>query len=218
MSKTIPPACPIPDTGPKYWRSLDEVSDTPAFRAWVEREFPAGASELVDPVNRRSFMKLMSASFMLAGVGLTGCRRPVEKIEPFAKMPEDYVHGVARYYATARPVRGSAVPLLAKSHEGRPVKVEGNAEHPLFDPSATGLDRRQAGTDLFTQASILNLYDPDRAQRFASQGKNTTREKALDQLDVIARKLLVDVFRRIGNGKGFFSALYKPDQFVIKHL
>jgi len=67
MSKTIPPACPIPDTGPKYWRSLDEVSDTPAFRAWVEREFPAGASELVDPVNRRSFMKLMSASFMLVG-------------------------------------------------------------------------------------------------------------------------------------------------------
>ena len=187
MSKTIPPACPIPDTGPKYWRSLDEVSDTPAFRAWVEREFPAGASEMLDPVNRRSFMKLMSASFMLAGVGLTGCRRPVEKIEPFSKMPEDYVHGVARFYATARPVRGSAVPLLAKSHEGRPVKVEGNAEHPLFDPSATGLDRRQAGTDLFTQASILNLYDPDRAQRFANQGKNTTREKALDQLDAIAR-------------------------------
>ena len=68
-----------PETGRAYWRSLDELADTPEFRQWLEREFPEGASEL-DPVSRRHFVKIMSASFLLAGIGLgaTGCRRPVE--------------------------------------------------------------------------------------------------------------------------------------------
>ena len=103
--KTIPSPCPVPETGPKYWRSLDQLSETPEFRQFVEREFPSGASELTDPVTRRSFVKLMSASFLLAGFGLTGCRRPVENIYPFSKMPEGYVHGVAKYYATSMPTR-----------------------------------------------------------------------------------------------------------------
>jgi len=68
--KTIPPPCPVPETGPKYWRSLDELADTPEFREWVGREFPAGASEWLDPVSRRHFVKIMSASFALAGIGL----------------------------------------------------------------------------------------------------------------------------------------------------
>src|ERR1700744_85697 len=84
--KTIPPPCPEPEIGPKYWRSLEQLSDTPQFREWMEREFPAGASELTDPVTRRNFVKVMSASFLLAGLGVTGCRRPVEKVYPFAKM------------------------------------------------------------------------------------------------------------------------------------
>src|SRR5580704_7944034 len=145
--KTIPPPCPVPDTGPKYWRSLDQLADKPEFREWVEREFPAGASELTDPVTRRSFVKLMSASFLLAGFGLTGCRRPVENIYPFSKMPENYTHGVAKFFATAMPTRRSAVPLLAKSNDGRPTKLEGNPQH----PDSNG------GTDRFSQASILNL-------------------------------------------------------------
>jgi MoCo/4Fe-4S cofactor protein with predicted Tat translocation signal len=76
MSKTITPPCPEHESGPKYWRSLDQLADTPEFRRWVEREFPSGASELTDPVTRRHFMKIMSASFLLAGLGLSGCRRP----------------------------------------------------------------------------------------------------------------------------------------------
>src|SRR5512147_295879 len=89
-------------SGRVYWRSLDELAETPEFRQWVEREFPEGASEWSDPVSRRHFVKIMSASFVLAGLGFagSGCRRPVEKIEPFATMPESYVHGVPRYYAT----------------------------------------------------------------------------------------------------------------------
>ena len=145
--KTIPPPCPEPEIGPKYWRSLDQLAETPEFRKWVEREFPAGASELTDPVTRRHFVKIMSASFMLAGVGLTGCRRPEEHIYPFGKMPENYIHGVPQYYATAMPNRGSAIPLLAKSHDGRPIKIDGNPEHP---------DSR-GGTDNFAQESILNV-------------------------------------------------------------
>ena len=107
--KTIPPPCPEPDSGPKYWRSLEELSDSPRFREWVEREFPSGASEFTDPVSRRHFVKIMSASFLLAGVGglTSGCRRPVERIIPFSKQPENYIHGVPQLYATARPIRGS---------------------------------------------------------------------------------------------------------------
>ena len=163
--KTIPPPCPEPDTGPKYWRSLDQLADTPEFRQWAEREFPAGASEMSDPVTRRNFVKIMSASFLLAGLGgVSGCRRPVENIYPFSKMPEGYVHGVAKFYATAMPTRGTAIPLLAKSNDGRPTKLEGNAQH----PDSNG------GTDRYTQASILDLYDPDRATRFAKNGSTMT--------------------------------------------
>src|ERR1051325_11201398 len=94
--------------GMQYWRGLDELAETPEFKQWVEREFPEGASEWSDPVSRRHFVKIMSASFLLGGMGLagSGCRRPEEKIEPFGKMPENYVHGVAQYYATAMPGQG----------------------------------------------------------------------------------------------------------------
>ncbi|HWI56922.1 MAG TPA: TAT-variant-translocated molybdopterin oxidoreductase, partial [Bacillota bacterium] len=176
--KRIAPPCPEPEIGRTYWRSLDQLADTPEFRQWVEREFPEDASEWVDPVSRRHFLKIMSASFLLAGVGLTsGCRRPVEKIEPFSKMPENYVHGVPQYFATAMPAHGSAIPLVVKSNDGRPTKIEGNARH----PDSNG------GTDRFAQASILNLYDPDRATRFTCNGKNAPAEGALDCLSQLAR-------------------------------
>jgi MoCo/4Fe-4S cofactor protein with predicted Tat translocation signal len=157
----------------KYWRSLDHLAETPEFREFLEREFPAGASEMVaDPVTRRNFVKIMSASLALAGFGLTGCRRPEEKILPFGQQPENYTHGVPKFYATAMPARGSALPLLVRSHEGRPIKVEGNPDH----PDSNG------ATDLFAQASILNLYDPDRTQRFTQNGNTVSREAALDFL------------------------------------
>jgi molybdopterin-containing oxidoreductase family iron-sulfur binding subunit len=180
--KTIPPPCPYPDTGPKYWRSLEQVADTPEFRQWVEKEFPAGAADLSDPVNRRSFVKLMSASFLLAGFGLTGCRRPVEKIYPFSRMPENYVHGLAIYFATAMPTRGTAIPLVAKSNDGRPTKLEGNSQH----PDSNG------GTDRYTQASILNLYDPDRATRCMRDGSYAPRDAAIGYLDGLSKEVLAN--------------------------
>jgi MoCo/4Fe-4S cofactor protein with predicted Tat translocation signal len=178
--KTIPPSCPEPEFGRRYWRSLDQLAETPEFGEWVEREFPAGASEWTDPVSRRNFVKIMSASFLLAGLGFagSGCRRPEERIMPFGRQPEHYTHGVVEYYATAMPTRSGAIPLVVTSNEGRPTKVEGNATH----PDSNG------GTDRYAQASILNLYDPDRAQRFTMGGNNASRAAALDFLTDISRR------------------------------
>jgi molybdopterin-containing oxidoreductase family iron-sulfur binding subunit len=167
-------------TGRRYWRSLDELADTPEFKEWLHREFPQGASELEDGVSRRHFVKIMSASFALAGLGVmgTGCRRPEEKLEPFGQQPENYTFGEPEYYATAMPTRTGAVPLVIKSYEGRPIKIEGNALY----PGSNG------GTDRYAQASILNLYDPDRAKRFTHDGKAVSRDEALKFLDDLSQK------------------------------
>ncbi|HEX7469231.1 MAG TPA: TAT-variant-translocated molybdopterin oxidoreductase [Verrucomicrobiae bacterium] len=182
MSKTIPPICPEPEAGRRYWRSLDQLAETPEFKDWLQREFPSGASEWDDAVSRRHFMKIMSASFMLAGIGLAaGCRQKEEHVTPFGKAQENYIHGNPQFYATAMPTRGSAVPLVVKSNEGRPTKIEGNAQH----PDSNG------GTDRFAQASILGLYDPDRAQRFTHNGNNVSAEAAMDFLTELSKKAAV---------------------------
>src|SRR6266849_5609410 len=149
-------------TGKKYWRSLDELADSQAFREFVSREYPQQAEEWNDPIERRTFIKLMGASLALAG--LSGCVfQPPEKIVPYVKQPEEEVPGKALFFATAATLGGIATPLLARSNEGRPTKVEGNPDHPNSrnnDPQ----DRGSSATDIFSQASILSLYDPDRAQ------------------------------------------------------
>ncbi len=152
----------------KYWRSLDELADTPQFREFVEREFPQQAEGWNDPVERRTFMKLMGASLALAG--LSGCVfQPPEKIVPNVKQPEEHVPGKSLFYATAAPLFGAATPVIVRSNEGRPTKIEGNPEHPNnwpvdFPPEDPVRDPRgSSATDIFTQASILSLYDPDRS-------------------------------------------------------
>ncbi len=140
-------------TGPKYWRSLDELAATPGFKAQAEREFPEGASSL-SGVDRRQFFKLMAASFALGGVGLaTGCRRPEKHILPYGKSVEDIIPGIPLYFASAMPSRKGAIPILAETHQGRPTKIEGN---PTYAPYG-------GATNAFVQASVLDLYDPDRA-------------------------------------------------------
>ncbi len=138
----------------KVWRSLEEYAGTPAFREFVEREFPAGASELLAS-SRRTFVKLMGASLALAGVAaLPGCRRPDHKILSYSREhPEEIIVGQALFYATSIPmVGGGARGLLVESHEGRPTKLEGNPLHPSSRGKASGSD----------VAQILGLYDPDR--------------------------------------------------------
>jgi len=157
------------NTAKKYWRSLDELADSPVFREFVAREFPQQAESWHDPIERRTFMKLMGASLALAG--LTGCVfQPAEKIVPYVSQPEDHVPGKSLFFATAAPLLGAAVPILVRSNEGRPTKIEGNPDHPNNRPVDFPAEdpyrdpRGSSATDIFTQAAILGLYDPDRSQ------------------------------------------------------
>ena len=154
----------IPNTpgaqGKAYWRSLDHLADSPEFKELVAREFPEGADELANPVSRRKFLSLMGASMALAG--LTSCRRPVEKIIPYVIKPEEIIPGKPEYYATNMPFGTESFGLLVESHEGRPTKIEGNKSHP-----ATG-----GSSNVFMQAEMLNLYDPDRSQVVLKNGAN----------------------------------------------
>ena len=158
---------PEPLTGKRYWRGLGELSDTPEFRQWLEREFPAGTAELNgEEWSRRSFLKLMGASMALAGgFGLNSCRRPEAHLVPFTKSAEWTIPGKFLYYATAMPRRTGAIPLIATTVDGRPIKLEGNPLHP-----ASG-----GATDTFVQASVLDLYDPGRSKRFVHNGKTSNR-------------------------------------------
>ncbi|MGB0334565.1 MAG: TAT-variant-translocated molybdopterin oxidoreductase [Opitutales bacterium] len=141
-------------SGPRYWKSLDDLAETPAFKDWVEREFPAGASEM-EGVNRRQFMKVMAASFGLAGLGMAGCRRPEQVILPYSKQPENVIPGIPLYYSSSQPGIRENIPVIVETHSGRPTKIEGN---PSYEPFG-------GATSVYTQASILDLYDPDRATR-----------------------------------------------------
>jgi MoCo/4Fe-4S cofactor protein with predicted Tat translocation signal len=146
--------------GKKYWRSIDELADTAEFQAAVEREFPSSAQEWVDPVSRRGFMKLMGASLALAG--LAGCtKQPDEPIYTYAKAPEDLILGKPMYFASAHPFVTGAVPLLVKSDQFRPIKVDGNPEHPY----------NRGSSDPYTQGTLLDLYDPDRSQKTLYRGE-----------------------------------------------
>jgi MoCo/4Fe-4S cofactor protein with predicted Tat translocation signal len=146
-------------TGPEYWRSLEELARNPEFQDALKREFPRGASEWLDTVSRRGFLKVMGASLGLAG--MTGCvKLPNEAIVPYVRQPENVIPGRPMYYATAHTLGGYANPILVESHLGRPTKVEGNDKH----YASLG------GTDIFAQASILTMYDPDRSQSVVSMG------------------------------------------------
>jgi MoCo/4Fe-4S cofactor protein with predicted Tat translocation signal len=149
--------------GRTYWRSLEELADTPEFRGYIEREFPAHASEFTDPAGRREFLKLMGASLALAGV--SACtRQPEEKIVPYVRQPEEVVPGRPLFFATTLMHGGYAMPVLAENHMGRPTKIEGNPEHPAS----------KGGTDLFSQAEVLSLYDPDRSRTLIGRAEVKT--------------------------------------------
>lgn len=149
-------------TGKEYWRSLDQLAETPEFKQFLEREFPENASEMTNPVTRRKFLGLMGASIAFAG--LVGCRRPVEKIVPYVVAPENVIPGVPQYYATTATYGAHAYGLVVESHGGRPTKIEGNEKH-----SAT-LGKSNA----LLQAEILNMYDPDRIKNVMNDGADSS--------------------------------------------
>ena len=152
---------PSPESRPDgFWLTLDELAGNPAFRERLYQEFPSQIEAITDPVERRTFLKLMGASLALAGV--TACtRQPEEKIVPYVRQPEEIIPGKPLFFATAMPLGGVAAGLLVESHEGRPTKIEGNPQH----PGSLG------ATDIFAQASVLGLYDPDRSQTLTRVGE-----------------------------------------------
>ncbi len=145
--------------GREYWRSLEDLAQTDAFQDLMHREFPRYASEWEDGDSRRNFIKLMGASLALAG--LSACtRQPTELINPYVRQPEELVPGRPLFFATAMPLGASSTGLLVESHEGRPTKIEGNPDHPSL-----------GACDVYAQASVLGLYDPDRSQALAEEGE-----------------------------------------------
>ncbi len=156
-------ASPTTPDGPAYWRSLDELANTEEFQDFVAREFPSQASEFNDPAGRRQFLKLMGASLALAGV--SACtRQPEELIVPYVRQPEEVIPGRPIFFATSMTAGGFGMPLLAENHLGRPTKLEGNPQH----PASLG------ATDIFGQAAVLGLYDPDRSRTLRYRGETKT--------------------------------------------
>ena len=158
-------------TGPQYWRSLDELADKPAFKEWLHREFPEGASE-AEGVNRRNFLKIMAASFAMAGMGAAGCRRPEQYILPYSKQPEGTIPGIPVYFATSFPDGKDNLPLIVETHQHRPTHVEGNRE---FLPYGGAVNS-------FASASVLNLYDPDRMTSAYEGNRRISNERVKDLL------------------------------------
>jgi molybdopterin-containing oxidoreductase family iron-sulfur binding subunit len=167
------------------WRSLEELAATPAFLEWARREFPEQASTLEDAKGRREFLSLMGASLALAG--LTACtKQPKEMILPYVRQPEEIVPGRPLFFATALGHDGYARGVLVESHEGRPTKVEGNPQHP----------QSLGATDVFGQAEILGLYDPDRSQTVKFYGEVRTWA----QFREVVRETLARLKLRQGEG------------------
>jgi len=161
--------------GPQYWQSLEELADTDEFQTFMNKEFPQHIEEVkANPVSRRNFLKLMSASIALAGA--SACtRQPSEKIVPYVERPEEVIPGnKPLFYASAHCTGGVASGILVESHMARPTKVEGNPGH----PGSLG------ATDVFAQASVLSLYDPDRSQVVIRRGRISTWDIFINEMSL----------------------------------
>ncbi len=163
----LSPADVLADGAPRVWRSREDLADTPDYAAFRSNEFMPGATDADElegdaGPSRRTFLKVMGASMAMAG--LAGCRRPTEQILPYARKPEEIIPGLPNFYATAMPFGGAVQALLVESYEGRPTKIEGNPEHPVS----------LGKSGVFAQASILNMYDPDRSRTVYSNGAAST--------------------------------------------
>ncbi len=147
-------------SGPYYWRSLEEVAETEEFQTFLENEFPGGIEPGSSSVSRRTFLKLMGASMALAGLTACGPLQPEERIIPYVVPPPEHTPGVPLFFASTIPIGGYGRGVVVESHEGRPTNISGNPLH----PGSLG------SVDLFTAASILTMYDPDRSRQIMNLG------------------------------------------------
>ena len=186
------PASNQPRTGTtasQAWRGTASLSGAAEARRWVEGEFPEGAAGL----DRREFVRLMGAATALAGLGGAGCRKPQSQLVPYTKNVEWVIPGKALLYATAMPWREGAVPLVVTTYEGRPTKLDGNPLHP----------HSHGTSDVWTQASILDLYDPDRSRVPLAHG----RRIAPEMMAITLGQVRSDLDTAKGAGTGFLVGL-----------
>ncbi len=175
---TTEPAAPTPEHG--FWKSLKELNGTGKVQTdRSNNEFPPGLvaeakgdGTAVDPLHRRNFFQLMGASMALAGVG--ACRYEKEEIVPLARRPEGQVPGQTQEYATAWELGGVGQALVATAYEGRPIRIDGNPDHPFASGNVVTGTEKHAGATAFAIASILHMYDPDRSQSALSSGKGSS--------------------------------------------
>ncbi len=185
-------------SGQAYWRSLEEYAGSEELQRWLADEFGGYDPDGVMSMSRRRFMKLCGASMALAGLTATGCRRwPEEKLVPYAHRPDGHVPGEQRHFATMTRRGGAAVGLLVTSYDGRPIKVEGNPSHPIS----------RGATDAFAQASVLELYDPDRS-RGVLYGK---AEKQRSSWDAFDQQIAERLENEHGDGGSTLAVLAPPD-------
>jgi MoCo/4Fe-4S cofactor protein with predicted Tat translocation signal len=193
-----------PSTGKKYWRSLGELENTPEFEEMLHREFPEAASEFPQGVSRRRWLQLMGASLALAGV--TGCRYQKDELVPLSARPVDRIPGKPQRYATSIELAGGVRHLLMTCYDGRPLKVEGNADHPAG----------QRGTDAWAQACILGLYDPDRGTKLVQRAGRQALVKSWtdfdDEFDGQVR-----VWKSAG-GEGLAVLVEPTESLALRHL
>ena len=189
-------------TGRPYWRSLSELENSPEFEEFLHREFPEAASEFPQGVSRRRWLQLMGASLALAG--LSGCRYQTEKIAPLAVRPENQIPGKPQRYATTVELAGAVRHLLVTCRDGRPTKVEGNPDHPYS----------RGATDAFSQASILDLYDPDRSSELRQRTGGQAFAKTWEDFQRFASAKFEELKRNDGQG---LCVLVEPAESVTLH-
>lgn len=204
----------------RYFRSLEDLQRTPEFEQFLEREFPKAASEFPEGVSRRRWLQLMGASLALGG--LSGCRYNREEVAAFVMRPEGRIPGVPEYFATNFEWAGRVVNALVANLDGRPIKVDGNAEHPAYSQSQPkdfpeNKKLASAGSDRFTQASILSLYDQDRIGTVLNRKSSGGKPEIAESDDDAQRAKSWETFRSyaseraksLGDGKGL-AILYEP--------
>jgi Fe-S-cluster-containing dehydrogenase component len=149
-------------------------------------EFASGAGAWPHDLSRRKFLKLAGATIALAGA--SGCtRNRIEKIVPYKTQPEEIIPGKPLYFASALTLGGFARGVLVETHEGRPTKIEGNPDH----PASLG------ATDVFMQAELLTLVDPERSQAVMNRGQVSTWEVLLAELANAAQEWKRDTGRKL---------------------
>lgn len=190
---------------PKFWRSLDSLQDRDQTQRWMDEEFPNGLApkefgevthdgqESKPGFVRREMLKLMGASMAFAGVGAGCVRRPEEEILPYVSMPEEIIPGIPNFYATAMPSPWGALGVVVESHDGRPTKVEGNPDHPSS----------QGKTGVFAQASVLQMYDPERSRGPLKAGTNGLENSTWDEFEKDFGGMLTSAGANQGTGLAF---------------